>query len=148
MKTELWDAKETVMGRTVGRHRISIPQVPDAIISKEKKKELHLQWVVEPERNKNEAQLREAQARYHGGWEEGSGLVISNFDPKQSDIDFLVEFSEVHPLGAFERYFGLREALERLFHRSVDLIEERAIRNPYFREAIERDRVLLYGTGR
>lgn len=77
----------------------------------------------------------------------GSALR-SDFDPKQSDIDFLVGFSEVHPLGAFERYFGLKEALERLFHRSVDLIEERAIRNPYFREAIERDRVLLYGTGR
>ena len=70
-----------------------------------------------------------------------------DFDPKHSDIDFLVEFTEGHPLGAFERYFGLKEALERLFQRPVDLVEERAIRNPYFREAIQQDRVVVYGTG-
>jgi hypothetical protein len=86
MKNELWDGVGTVMGRSVGRHRISIPQVPDAIIGRDMKEQLRLQWVVEPEKNKNEAQLREAQARYHGGWEEGSGLVISNFDPKHHII--------------------------------------------------------------
>jgi predicted nucleotidyltransferase len=70
----------------------------------------------------------------------------SDFDPSESDIDFLVEFSDEHQLSPFERYFGLKEALERLFQRPVDLVEERAIRNPYFREAIEQDRTLVYGT--
>jgi hypothetical protein len=86
MKTELWDAKETVMGCTVGRHQISIDQVPDAIISAKTKHELWVQWVKEPNENKNEAQLREANARYHGGWQEGSGLVISNFYPEHHII--------------------------------------------------------------
>nr|NIT57867.1 hypothetical protein [Fodinibius sp.]NIV15274.1 hypothetical protein [Fodinibius sp.]NIY26449.1 hypothetical protein [Fodinibius sp.] len=49
-------------------------------------------------------------------------------------------------LGAFERYFGLKEALERLFQRSVDLVDVKAIKNPYFRQAIEKDKVIVYGT--
>ncbi|MBN2390354.1 MAG: nucleotidyltransferase domain-containing protein [Anaerolineae bacterium] len=69
-----------------------------------------------------------------------------DFDPKRSDIDFLVNFTETHPLGAFEQYFGLKEALEQLFQRPVDLIEEKAIKNPYFKQAIQQDRVLIYET--
>jgi len=75
----------------------------------------------------------------------GSALR-SDFDLENSDLDFLVEFADTHSLGAFDRYFGLKEALERLFQRPVDLVEVKAIKNPYFREAIEKDKVLLYGT--
>ncbi|MBN1139553.1 MAG: nucleotidyltransferase domain-containing protein [Anaerolineae bacterium] len=70
-----------------------------------------------------------------------------DFDPRQSDLDFLVDFDEGHSLGAFDRYFGFKEALEQLFQRSVDLVEEKAIRNPYFRQAIAQDRTLVYGSG-
>jgi predicted nucleotidyltransferase len=69
-----------------------------------------------------------------------------DFDPKRSDIDFLVNFTEAYPLGAFEQYFGFKEALEHLFQRPVDLVEEKAIRNPYFKQAIQHDRVLVYET--
>lgn len=69
------------------------------------------------------------------------------FDPEHSDIDFVVDFAEEHPLGAFEQYFGFKEALEQLFERSVDLVEEKAIRNPYFKRVIARDRTIIYGTG-
>lgn len=69
-----------------------------------------------------------------------------DFDLENSDLDFLVEFAENHSIGAFDRYFGLKEDLERLFQRSVDLVEIPAIKNPYFRQAVERDKVLVYGT--
>ncbi|MBN1937923.1 MAG: nucleotidyltransferase domain-containing protein [Anaerolineae bacterium] len=69
-----------------------------------------------------------------------------DFDFGQSDIDFLVELAP-HALGPFEQYFGLKEALEQLFGRSVDLVEEKAIKNPYFKQAIAQDRSLVYGTG-
>jgi uncharacterized protein len=75
----------------------------------------------------------------------GSGSR-SDFDLQNSDLDFLIEFAESHSTGAFDRYFGLKEDLERLFQRPVDLIEIKAIKNPYFRQAIERDKVLVYGT--
>lgn len=69
----------------------------------------------------------------------------ADFDLEESDLDFLVQFTDDRSMGAFDRYFGLKEALERLFQRPVDLIEVKAIRNPYFRQAIDRDRVLVYG---
>ena len=68
-----------------------------------------------------------------------------DFDLEESDLDFLVEFADTHPIGAFDRYFGLKENLEQLFQRPVDLVEVKAIKNPYFRQAIEQDKVLVYG---
>ncbi len=69
-----------------------------------------------------------------------------DFNPGQSDLDFLVNFDRnASALGAFDRYFGLKEELEELFQRPVDLIEEEAIQNPYFRRAVEQDKVLVYG---
>ena len=60
------------------------------------------------------------------------------------DVDFLVEFGPM-PSGAYaDAYFGLQEELERLFDRPVELVVASAVRNPYFREALERSRVPLY----
>jgi predicted nucleotidyltransferase len=39
----------------------------------------------------------------------------------------------------------LKEALEQLFQRPVDLVEVKAIKNPYFRQAVEQEKVLVYG---
>jgi predicted nucleotidyltransferase len=69
----------------------------------------------------------------------------NGFDLEVSDLDFVVEFADDHTIGAFDRYFGLKEDLERLFQRPVDLVEVKAIKNPYFRQAIEQDKVLIYG---
>jgi len=60
----------------------------------------------------------------------------------QSDIDLLVTFDGDKSL--FDRYFGLKERLEAIFKRPIDLIEERAVRNPYIRTAFQRDRIKLY----
>jgi len=43
-----------------------------------------------------------------------------------------------------DSYFGLLENLESLFGRRVDLVEASAIRNPYFREAVEKTKRPLY----
>ena len=67
-----------------------------------------------------------------------------DFDETTSDLDFLVEFDAATELPALERYFGLKEDLEALFGRPVDLVMPRAVRNPYVRAEIERDRQLLY----
>jgi predicted nucleotidyltransferase len=64
-----------------------------------------------------------------------------DFDPERSDIDFLVEFDREHPEAlAFETYFGLKEALEALLGRPVDLVEPSAVRNPYLKASIEGSR--------
>ena len=41
-------------------------------------------------------------------------------------------------------FFGLIEALQSTFGRPVDLLERRAIRNPYFLRAIEQTRMVVY----
>ena len=66
------------------------------------------------------------------------------FDPDYSDLDFLVEFDPISPGSYADAYFGLMEGLEELFGRSVDLVVDSAIRNPYFRHAVEQTRSPLY----
>lgn len=61
-----------------------------------------------------------------------------------SDLDFLVEFEPLPEGGYADAYFGLLEALQALFHRSVDLVVTSAIRNPYFRQSAEASRMPLY----
>ncbi len=64
--------------------------------------------------------------------------------PGASDLDFLVEFGPPS-VGAYaDAYFGLLESLEALFRRRVDLVVASAIRNPYFLQAVERSKTLLY----
>ena len=53
------------------------------------------------------------------------------FDIKRSDVDFLVEFAP-DAEDAFAAYFGLKEDLESLLGRKVDLVMANAIRNPHF----------------
>ena len=66
------------------------------------------------------------------------------FDPKTSDLDFLVDFEDLKPEEYADTYFGLLEGLQELFRRNVDLVMVSAVKNPYFLESIERTRTLLY----
>jgi predicted nucleotidyltransferase len=70
--------------------------------------------------------------------------VGAAFDPQHSDVDLLVEFAPLAEGEHADAYFGLRESLEALFARPVDLVMSSAIRNPYFLLAIEPTRTLLY----
>ena len=84
-------------------------------------------------------------ARYHVGRLELFGSAAAGrFDPGRSDLDFLVEFRDVPPGQHADCYFGLLEALESLFGRRIDLVETKAIDNPYFLAAIGAEREVLY----
>lgn len=71
--------------------------------------------------------------------------ATGGFRHDTSDLDFLVEFASPGSPGYAGRYFGLLEALQALFGRPVDLVVAAAIRNPYFRQSVDRTRTLLYG---
>ena len=65
------------------------------------------------------------------------------FDPQRSDLDFLVEF-DANLAKLFDRYFGLRESLEALYGRKVDLVTVGSLQNRYFIDAVNKSRQLVY----
>jgi predicted nucleotidyltransferase len=69
-----------------------------------------------------------------------------DFRPDESDLDFFVEFEPLGWKGSFKRFMGLKLELEDLFDRPVDLVEPRAIVNPYFAEVANRHRALVYAS--
>lgn len=62
-----------------------------------------------------------------------------------SDVDVLVQF-ERDPGDLFNRYFDLKEGLEQIFGRPVDVVVEESLKNPYFKLAIEQMRKNSYVT--
>ena len=67
------------------------------------------------------------------------------FDDRSSDFDFLVEFLPESAMGPFHQFIDFQLELQKLFGRQVDLVERSAIRNPYFRQSVDRGpRTLLY----
>lgn len=68
-----------------------------------------------------------------------------DFRPLDSDLDFLVELDEDLAPGPYsESFFALKDGLERLFQRPVDLLTPEALRNPYLRQRVESERVPVY----
>lgn len=71
-------------------------------------------------------------------------VLTDSFDNDTSDIDLLVELKDMPP---FERGFALLDlwdGLESLFERKVDLLSAEQLKNPYFREAVESTKQLIY----
>jgi uncharacterized protein len=63
-------------------------------------------------------------------------------DLGDSDLDFVVSFERRDPPELFDRYVSLKEDLEGLFGRGVDLVMEgTAERNPYFAQSVAETRV-------
>jgi predicted nucleotidyltransferase len=44
-----------------------------------------------------------------------------------------------------DNYFDFKFSLQEIFKRPVDLLEEKAIKNPYFLENVNQKRQLVYG---
>lgn len=70
--------------------------------------------------------------------------VSGRFDRERSDVDLLIEFLPMAPGEYANAYFGLKDELEALFGRPVDLVMPRAITNRFFLEAIAEQRELIY----
>lgn len=64
--------------------------------------------------------------------------------PAPRDLDFLVDLGDLPPGAYATAYFELKERLEALFGRPIDLITPAGLDNPYFRANVERQKTLLY----
>ncbi|MGB0166591.1 MAG: nucleotidyltransferase family protein [Luteibaculum sp.] len=74
----------------------------------------------------------------------GSG-TRSDFDSKNSDLDFVVRFSDKVSVEAYARnFFSLQFGLEAIFKRKIDLLTVKEIKNPILLEEVESSKVLMY----
>lgn len=75
------------------------------------------------------------------------GSILTDRFNDNSDVDLLVDF-EAYDHDKFDyvaNYFSLRDALERLFNRKVDLIEYGNNLNPIFKALVDKKKQLIYG---
>jgi predicted nucleotidyltransferase len=72
------------------------------------------------------------------------GSVLTQEFGPQSDVDVLVVFDADVEVDLFEKYFELKERLEKVFGREVDLTVDKPFKNPIFRESVEKTRTIIY----
>ena len=63
---------------------------------------------------------------------------------QQSDVDLIVEFERDGIAGAFDQFMGFKERMESICGRPVDLVTRKRFRNPYFEQAVESEKKLIY----
>ena len=73
------------------------------------------------------------------------GSALTNKFNNNSDIDFIVDFEPQDIRYYADNYFNLKFSLEDTFKKQIDLLEEKAIKNPYFKQAIKNKLHLVYG---
>ena len=73
------------------------------------------------------------------------GSVLTDRFNEESDIDFIVNFDKENVVDYFGNYLNLKYALEDLFKRKVDLLEEQTIKNPYLKKSVDETKALIYG---
>lgn len=73
------------------------------------------------------------------------GSAATDSLTENSDVDVLVRFKQIDLSKYFINYSDLKEKLQRLFNRQVDLIEEQTLSNPYLIKSIDRTKQLIYG---
>lgn len=73
------------------------------------------------------------------------GSVLTKHFNNESDIDLIVDFSNMEVEDYADNYFDLKFSLQEIFKRPIDLLEEKAIKNPYFKQSVNQQRRLVYG---
>ncbi|SOD89245.1 nucleotidyltransferase family protein [Spirosoma fluviale] len=73
------------------------------------------------------------------------GSVCTDQFNEASDIDLLIAFDDtLDPIQYGDNYFTIAHALESALKRSVDLVTERSLKNPYFIAMLERTKTAIY----
>lgn len=73
------------------------------------------------------------------------GSVLGIDFHKSSDLDLVVDFKDLDVQDYVDNYYDFKFSLQELFERPIDLLEEKAIKNPYFKQVVEESKTLVYG---
>jgi len=95
--------------------------------------------------NKNIDHIRKLCKEYNVRTFSAFGSVTRDDYKNDSDIDFVVDFEEKDPFKYTDLYFNFKEELEKLLKRQIDLIEERGIKNRFFKKELEETKIPIYG---
>jgi len=73
------------------------------------------------------------------------GSALTNEFSDQSDLDFAyVLKDDLSPIEYGDAFFGLLEDLQSLFNRKIDLVSYRVVKNPIFKQELDRTKKSLY----
>lgn len=73
------------------------------------------------------------------------GSVLTEKFNDNSDVDLVVDFQALDVLDYADNYFDFKFSLEEALKRPIDLLEEKAIKNPYFKQNLNKQKQLIYG---
>lgn len=73
------------------------------------------------------------------------GSALNNNLTETSDVDLIVNFNEIDLNDYADNYYQLKSSLEELLKYPVDLLEQQAIKNPYFLKQVKSQQQLIYG---
>lgn len=73
------------------------------------------------------------------------GSILTPRFNDESDVDFSVIFHYDQISDLFLTFFDFIDELQQLLGRKVDLIDETAVKNSYFRKELDRTKQLIYG---
>ena len=73
------------------------------------------------------------------------GSVLSTKFNHESDVDLVVDFDPIDLSLYADNYFDFKFSLQNILNRPIDLLEDKAIKNPYFRQTLNQQRQLIYG---
>jgi predicted nucleotidyltransferase len=74
------------------------------------------------------------------------GSLLTEKYTNSSDIDLIVEFDDLDPESYADNYYDFKFSLEEILNKPIDLLEIKAIRNPYFRQAIDHSKQVVYAS--
>ena len=73
------------------------------------------------------------------------GSVLTAKFNNESDVDLVVDFDPIDVSLYADNYFDFKFSLQNILNRPIDLLEDKAIKNPYFRQTLNQQRQLIYG---
>ena len=73
------------------------------------------------------------------------GSILTGSFSAEGVVDLIVDFQDQDGLDYGDNYYNLKFSLEDILNRSVDLLEEKAISNPFFKKSIDQKKQLIYG---
>ena len=76
-------------------------------------------------------------------WVFGSILTPRFNDDIYVDFSVIFDYEQIQDM--FLTFFDFIDDLQQLLGRKVDVVDETAVRNPYFRKELDRTKQLIYG---